>query len=118
MGGGFTIGVNPDGLPFGTLRVGEGFGGGISFDPEGTSPGYDPCDNFKERGGITIGGYGEAGIGYRGLGASLDAEGGYVFTPGAETDHPYFGITPNIVGNSAWSYKFGYGVGIEIGIIN
>ena len=104
--------------PYYSLRLGTGFGGGISFDSDGTSPGYDPCDNFKYYGGKTFGSYGEAGIGFRGIGASLHDEGGYVFTPGAETGHPYLGITPNIVGNSAWSYKFGYGAGIEIGIIN
>ncbi len=118
LGGGITIGENPDGLPFFTVRPGVGFGGGISYDPNGTSPGYDPCDNFEYYGGATVGAYADVGLVFRGIGLSLDAEGGYVFTPGAETDHPYFGISPNISLSSGWRFQAGGGVGFEIGGIN
>ncbi len=118
LGGGITIGENSDGLPFLTFRLGVGYGGGVSFDPDGTSPGYDPCDNFRYYGGATVGAYGDVGLVYRGTGLSLDAAGGYVFTPGAETDHPYFGIAPNISVGSGWRFQAGGGGGIEIGLIN
>lgn len=43
-GGGITIGQNPDGGPFVVIRGGMGIGGGISFDPGATSPGFSEND--------------------------------------------------------------------------
>lgn len=40
VGGGVTIGVNPNGSTFVGGRVGIGVGGGVEIDPNGTSPGY------------------------------------------------------------------------------
>jgi RHS repeat-associated protein len=38
-----TVGRNPNGAGFMSLQFGYGIGGGFSFDPAGTSPGYRPC---------------------------------------------------------------------------
>ena len=46
IGGSVTIGTNPDGGGFTAVRFGVGIGGGISYDPNGKSPGYGgrtPC---------------------------------------------------------------------------
>ena len=47
IGGGFVLGENPDGSSFITGKAGAGFGGAISYDPNGKSPGYDSCDANK-----------------------------------------------------------------------
>ena len=59
-GGGVSVGVNPDGSAFISGRLGLGAGGGVSFSPSGTSPGYSP----SSRGGSTTtsGAYAEVGV--------------------------------------------------------
>jgi RHS repeat-associated protein len=47
-GGGLILGQNADGSAFLTLRAGVGYGGGVSFSPEGGSPGYDPCQTEQD----------------------------------------------------------------------
>ena len=100
-------------MPFITFRIGKGFGGGVAFDPSGTSPGYAPC---TPAGSVNVGGFAEIGAGIYTLSASLSAEGGYIFTPGGENDHPFFSIGTQLGFSSAWRFGIGGGAGIEIGL--
>jgi RHS repeat-associated protein len=59
-GGTITVGQNPNGSGFVSIKVGLGWGGGWSLDPLGTQPGYRPCQCASWTG--TIGGFAEAGI--------------------------------------------------------
>lgn len=70
IGGGIVIGRNPDGNGFVSLRAGGGFGGGVSYDKNGVSPGYTGVTppgwsssiGLFGSGGVTIG-PGSLGVG-------------------------------------------------------
>jgi hypothetical protein len=68
-----TVGRNPNGSGFASLKVGFGLGGGASFDPLGKQAGYMPCQCSSWTGGLGL--FGEAGVhaGIAQLGGSLDA---------------------------------------------
>ena len=74
LGVGFTVtvGRNPNGSGFASLKVGFGLGGGASFDPLGKQAGYMPCQCSSWTGGLGL--FAEAGVhaGIAQLGGSLD----------------------------------------------
>ncbi len=76
-GGGFSIGENPDGKLFVSLRTGYGLGGGFNIDPNGQSPNYKPNGCYGIGAGIYGGAYVDVGpltMGYNGnAGASSGA---------------------------------------------
>ncbi len=49
-----TFGQNPNGSGFANLQFGFGLGGGFSYDPLGTSPGYQPCQCGSWTGGYGV----------------------------------------------------------------
>ncbi|HEY5998129.1 MAG TPA: RHS repeat-associated core domain-containing protein, partial [bacterium] len=59
FGGGVLFGENPDGSYFLTIRWGAGEGESFSYDPEGTSPGYQPGESSQ----VKTGGFAEVGLG-------------------------------------------------------
>lgn len=67
-----TIGQNPNGSGFASLKVGFGIGAGWSVDPAGKQAGYMPCQCSSWTGGL--GAFAEAGVhaGIAQVGASLD----------------------------------------------
>ena len=83
-GGGVVFGQNPNGRWFVTGRIGYGLGGGASYNPQGTSPGWDPCEEGMPV-GMDFGLFGELtgafGPFYAGGGAKLCIR----------TDGPYYG---------------------------
>ena len=60
VGGGLTIGENPNSTWFYTVRVGAGDGGGFQYDPDGQSPSYDKCNKGKQN--LSLGLYFDAGV--------------------------------------------------------
>ena len=75
IGGSITVGTNPDGGSFTTVRFGAGIGGGLSYDANGKSPGYGskgrtPCPWSSDLG---LYGSGGAAIGPVSMGASGSA---------------------------------------------
>ena len=75
FGGGFVFGKNPNGKFFMSYRLGYGIGGGVSYDPKVSSPGWDPC---KQHGAANMGAglYGEASVGLGPAYAGLNANAG------------------------------------------
>jgi len=62
-GGSITFGENPNGSFFANAGIGAGIGGGLVFNPNGTSPGYGrlPCGGGGFHGDIGfLGGFGAA----------------------------------------------------------
>jgi RHS repeat-associated protein len=49
-----TFGQNPNGSGFISVQFGFGLGGGFSYDPLGTSPGYRPCQCGSWTGGYGV----------------------------------------------------------------
>ena len=72
-GGGIVFGKNPDGDYFLSIRGGYGLGGGIAYDPKGTSPGWDPCIKQEGVPMFGIGGYGELSAGFGPFFAGVNA---------------------------------------------
>ena len=117
LGGGLVFGKNPNGGSFVTWRFGYGIGGGVSFDPYGTSPGWDPC---KKHGVLNagIGGFAEAGAGVGPLGINLGTRGGInVENPSDRLYIPYF-ESPHLSFPIGWERKWrlrgGAAAGVEI----
>jgi RHS repeat-associated protein len=73
-GGGIVIGRNPNGTSFLSVKFGYGFGGGFSYDPFGTSPGYNPC--LDPQLSFGPGGFAELGIGLGPVSGGVAGEGG------------------------------------------
>ncbi len=112
LGGGIVFGKNPGGGTFITWRFGYGIGGGVSFDPKGTSPGWDPC---KAHGVLNagLGAYGGANVG---LGPFY---GGYNVQAGVNAENPgsyqpYFTHGPSYGLDAGLRLRFGGAVGGEI----
>ena len=105
LGGGITIGWNPGGGLFLTLRGGIGLGGGIGFDPFGTSPGWEPCPKH----GSSLGAYSEIGFGLGPLKWSWSGRTGYKYFGGLDLQKYY--NPPNLYGRGSarGSWKFGVG---------
>lgn len=114
VGGGLSIGRDPDCGWFYTAKVGAGEGGGFQFDPRGTSPSYDAGDKRGQR-NITLGvfmganaSYGPISVGYNmGSGANVqvapDKVNGYAYT-----GPPYVQLGKSFGG------KLGYAIGFEL----
>lgn len=62
IGGGIVIGRNPDGNGFVSLRAGAGFGGGVSYDKNGVSPGYTGTGVTPPGWSSSIGVFGSGGV--------------------------------------------------------
>ena len=104
---GVSLGVNPDGRAFFSLKLGIGFGGGWSFTPDGKSSNYrdDGC-------------YGSGGGGYAKAGAnagplSVDYGGAAGASSGADSigDSIYSDQKPGI----NFGKSFGWGASISTG---
>jgi RHS repeat-associated protein len=112
FGGGFVFGKNPGGDFFLSFRYGYGIGGGLSFNPEGKSPGWDPCENYGPV-NVGLGGYGGASVGlgpaYLGISGNVGVNVG-----GAGHVQPYAGVGPEYGLDKGWSLRGGLAVGGEI----
>lgn len=110
-GGGIVFGRNPGGDTFISFRAGYGIGGGVSFNPRGTSPGYDPCNKPKLF-GVGVGGYGEGSVGlgpaYAGVSGNAGVNVEY------QRANPYAGAGPEYGLDWGWSLRGGAAAGIEI----
>jgi RHS repeat-associated protein len=100
FGGGIVFGSNPNGGLFISFRVGVGLGGGISVDPKGTSPGWDPC---KKHGllNVGLGGYAGANVGLGPFYGGYNAAGGY------NIENP---------GKNYWYFTHGLNYGLDYGL--
>jgi RHS repeat-associated protein len=125
FGGGVTFGRDPlTGQTFDTFRVGVGFEGGFSFDPNGGRPGAESfCKNQGTGASATAGMFGEigAGVGAFGLGAS--AGGSADFGVDSRTLKGYLdkGVFKSIgydPTNTSFGFKLGGSAGFEIGSNN
>jgi len=112
FGGGFVFGKNPGGDFFLSFRYGYGIGGGVSFDPRGTSPGWDPCEQHGLV-NLGLGAYGGASMGFGPAFLGLSANAGVNFeNPGGA--YPHYGAGVHYGLNWGWSLRAGTAVGGEI----
>ena len=112
FGGGIVLGVNPDGGFFTSFRGGYGAGGGVSYNPRGTSPGYDPCQRNNGM-NLSVGGFGEASVGLGPAYAGLSGGAGVNLAPGNNVTGygdggPEYGL------DWGWSLRGGAAGGVEI----
>jgi RHS repeat-associated protein len=93
FGGGVTFGKNPDGKYFLSLKPGIGIGGGISFDPDGTSSNYKKDGCYGDAVGFTGGVYGNLPF------LSAGYEGSYGVTTGYDSiqESLYSKQAPNLL---------------------
>ena len=121
-GGGLTFGKNPGGRTFLAGRYGYGIGGGVSYNPEGTSPGYNECS--KKKGGVQfdLGGFAEANLSF--LLFSLGYTGQLGFhtevyaTKSDNMSHLYSGHGPSfstVLDGNVLAHKYGLRAGAAIG---
>jgi len=111
-GGGITIGENPDGTSFVNVKVGRGIGGGIGYDPNGTSPDYDPCNKGQS---TSYGGaFGGVGVGYGFGELNFDLNGGY----STRNDSFYGNVdVPNpTFSDGRWELRWSASAGVEFGV--
>jgi hypothetical protein len=88
-GGGITLGQNPSGRFFGSIRAGYGIGGGLAWDPKGKSPDGGACS------GVSTGQYTEASFHFGPLEVLLGANSGF-----SQAEGLYFtpiGASANVV---------------------
>lgn len=115
LGGGFSIGENPDKQAFVTARLGYGFGGGISFDLIGTSPDYNPCIDYKD---TKIGFYGNLSAGFATAKFGLETYAGTDIYNGTKKYNkmPKFAYPSlsNISSFKNFNLSYSGGVGIEL----
>ena len=110
-GGGIVVGVNPDGGLFISFRGGYGIGGGVSYDPNGKSTGYNPCQRNNGM-NVSVGGFGEANVGLGPGSVGLSGGAGGTFSPGNVSGYTDGGFTYG--GDWGWSLRGGADGGIEI----
>jgi RHS repeat-associated protein len=117
-GGGAEFGKNEvDGSIFLKIKIGAGKGFGVSYDPAGGSPRYNPCE-LEQDFNAFYGVYGEAGgeLGNSSLG--VEAHGG-LHSINMKEAVPYADMGPDvdINGSQAKSIKLVGGVGVEGGFV-
>jgi len=110
-GGGFIVGRNPGGNYFLSFRFGYGIGGGISYEPRGTSPGWTLCGDQQPL-SFSIGAFGNANAG---LGLAFTGMQGQT---GAKYEdqryNPYVGVDLAYGLDLGWVLRVGAAVGVEI----
>ncbi|MDP2940515.1 MAG: hypothetical protein Q8O13_10685 [Candidatus Omnitrophota bacterium] len=92
-------------------RAGIGVGGGVSYDPWGSAPGWNPC---KPRHAFGVGGFGQAGVGIGPLYGGIDANLGIYHTiPYDYETHFYRGFSPKfkVKIKRGWKFTFGLAIG-------
>ena len=106
------FGKNPGGGFFLSFRYGYGIGGGLSYNPKGTSPGWDPC---REHGLFNVGAgvYGGASVGLGPAYAGLSGNAG-VNIENPTGIFPYYSAGPEYGLDWGWSLRAGAAVGGEI----
>jgi RHS repeat-associated protein len=114
LGGGINFGVNPDGSWFAGVWGGGGIGGGFGFDPDGTSPGYNPSCGPS----VSVGAYANAGARWGPFKAGLNAGGGANFPIGPDPIGNSTGYSgpPRFTSGAAsgrWGAGFGAGAGLQ-----
>ena len=112
VGGEFSFGKNPDGKWFGSIRIGAGIGGGVSYDPNGTGPGAEKCGCTWNS---AIGGFGffQSGLGPFFLGTSVN--GGMLMNTRCGGPTAYFEHQPLSYGlDAGWRLRFGAAAGVEV----
>lgn len=105
LGGSLTIGQNPSGSWFFTLGGGIGLGAGISYDPNGKSPGWNPCD---QRHGSSIGLAADIGLGFGPLRFGRSDSAGVNYYGGTDFQG-YYNPPSNKVKLKSGAWRFGIG---------
>jgi RHS repeat-associated protein len=112
VGGEIVIGRNPDGKWFGSGRVGYGFGGGGSYDPNGTGPGAEKCECTWNS---AFGGYGYFQAGLGPFFAGQGTNGGMIMNSRCGGPTGYFEVQPFNYGLDAGiRLRFGAAAGFEV----
>jgi hypothetical protein len=107
-----VFGTNPDGGDFLSIRLGYGLGGGVNYNPNGTSPGYGQCDkDVMKLPVLSIGGYGEADAGLGPAYAGLSADAGVNVE--YQQINPYWHPGPEYGLDWGWSLRATIAGGIE-----
>jgi RHS repeat-associated protein len=105
LGGGISIGQNPNGSWFFAINVGAGFGGGLTFNADATSPGYDIC--LKAGVGVSAG----VGVALGPLSTSYGAQVGLGSAPDASIIYTEQGPGKGL--SSGKGARIGGGVGFQ-----
>lgn len=106
-GGGIIIGSNPNGPGllngggFITFRLGAGLGGGVNYNPNGGPPGG--CNGNGHR--LSLGGFGQAGVGIGPFNAGVGVNGGGYWNSNSGFGG-YGGVSPQ------WGARWGTGLGV------
>jgi hypothetical protein len=108
LGGGVTFGQNPNGSYFGGVWGGGGFGGGASFNPDGTSPGYKP-GQCQDGPSVEAGSYANAGANFGPYSVGVGAGGG--LKVGGGNTGGYFNY-PGLTGGASNTRGVGFGGGV------
>lgn len=102
LGGGLSFGRDPNGSFWLAWRGGVGLGAGIGFDPDGTSPAYNPCyPTTGDEGSLGV--FGKAELA---LIASVGAEAKAGIAPGKGDPHPLGGYYPIYYANASFTDGF------------
>ena len=121
VGGGIVFGQNPGGSGFLTFQYGFGFGGGFVFDPSGTRPGYNECDDPGPGAprGFGLGAFAQYGWNLWAASVGAIAQAGVnvnIADPGP-TLNPYGPqIKPQVSGRGGFGLSIGASAGGEITI--
>jgi len=119
-GGSLTIGRNPCGGGwFGAFHVGAGIGGGVSYSPRGSSPGWDPrgprpsCPDIGGWAGVS----GSGGIGLGPLSLSLSPGAGGGWMPGKGW-FGYRGWNPDVGLSPSLKLGATLNLGVDVGVVH
>ena len=110
-GGAIVFGKNPDGSVFISPRGGYGLGGGISYDPNGTSPGYDCNKEYIDY--YAGGAFGGLNVALGPLHAGLNGKIGVRTENGSSYDW-YYDAGPSY--GASWDGKWGLRLGGAVGL--